>query len=67
MISIETIRNGWVVTDAHGNKESHHSLQSLFESLLLSLDGKSQFFGGSMYGKVSLNFNEPTEREEKGK
>lgn len=63
MISIETIKNGWVVIDEHGNKESFTTMQDLFDSLLLTLDGKSEHFGGSMYGKVRVDFKEPKRKE----
>lgn len=54
LIKIETIQNGWTVEDEHGNVQAFLDIQILFEHLLLVIDGKSENFGGSMYGKVMI-------------
>lgn len=58
MITIETIKNGWITIDNIGTKESFHDLQSLFDHLLLVLDGRAEGFGGSLYGKVTVKLKE---------
>lgn len=58
-MNIETISNGWIVTNKHGAKQSFTDIEDLLKHMLLALDGKSENFGGSMYGKVTVSYKEP--------
>ena len=44
-----------VITDRYGQEKFYLTPQELFESLLLTLYGKSKFFGGDMYGAVFVS------------
>lgn len=55
---IERITNGYMLVDDIGQKHAFPSIQELFEHILLVLEGKGEHFGGSMYGKVRLEFKE---------
>lgn len=59
MITIERIANGWTVTEGM-RTEAFLDLHSLFDHLLLMIDGRSELFGGDSYGKVILKLKEPT-------
>lgn len=58
MLKIETIKNGWTVEDMSGNTEAFLDIRDLLNHLLLVLQGKSEHFGGSMYGKVIVDLKE---------
>lgn len=63
-MNIEPISNGWLATETNGDRKAFYDIQSLFEYLLLSLEGKSEHFGGSMYGKVTVNLVEKVRGKE---
>ena len=57
-MNIEKISNGYLVCDGV-NKSSYPDIQRLFEYLLLNLEGRGEHFGGSCYGKVSVDLKDP--------
>jgi hypothetical protein len=51
-ITIERIRNGYLLKLEFCDLEYHPNCESLFRAILLSLEGKSPRFSGESFGQV---------------
>ena len=56
MITIEKIKNGWLVSEGYGDKgQAFLNEQDLFDHLFQALTGRAEFFAGESYGKITLD------------
>lgn len=51
-MNIEKITNGYLLIDRIGGREFYPDCQSLFNSILMKLEGRSIWFGGESFGQV---------------
>jgi len=56
MLEIEKIENGYLLHDKYGRKKCFKNIQLLFKEILLIFEGKSDIFGGDLFGEVKINY-----------
>ena len=61
-ISIEKIRNGYIITAPHG-RTVFHDLENVFEELLGHFEGRYPTAGGQSYGVVTIQRDPPVIKE----
>lgn len=54
---IEKINNGYTASDPIMGVYAFKTTEELFQYLLSKLEGKSEYFNGDYYGKVSVVYN----------
>lgn len=59
-MKIQQVSNGFILEGEgiFGSKEVFSTLDEVFERLLMHFEGRSESFGGSMYGKVRIDRKE---------
>lgn len=56
--TIEKIQNGYLVTNNDGIKNAFPDIETLFNHLLTTLEGKSHLFKNNSYGRVVVETEE---------
>jgi len=58
LYEIEGVENGYIVKSNSGLKAVFPDLISVFKDMLLTFEGKSEFFLNESYAKVKINYKE---------
>lgn len=61
-MKIEKVYNGYIVKGT-AYTEIYHTLQEVFDSMLLHFEGRAKMFGGDSYGQVIIETTKKTEQE----